>query len=651
MKELLAVLVAVMMLMSAAALAEPAYGGRTHEQAYTELIVGSVTAVNGNFFHGMWGNNTSDIDVRELLHGYSLVSWRTEMGIFAVDLSVVSGIVATADAAGNKTYTIALADDLRYSDGTAIGAADYVFSILLAAAPQIKEIGGMTSGIDYITGASAYAEGGAEVLSGVRLLAPNQFSVTVDGGYLPFFYELGMLSFRPYPISVIAPGCEVGDDGDGAYIRNIDAAAAPVFTSDLLRETILNETTGYMSHPSVTSGPYRLTGYDVQTQVSTFEVNPNFKGLSDGQKPQIERLTLKPVTPETMMEMLVSGEVDLLNKCTQASTIDEGMRLASEGMVDNANYMRAGLSLISFDCTKEPLTSQKVRQALALAFDRGAFVSEYVRNYGIEVNGYYGMGQWMVQLVSGMIPPPVEGLDEGATPEEEAAYEAKLAEWEALTLDELNPYEQDLEAAEALLAEEGWLPDEAGIRHKQEGDELKKLALTMVVAEGNEASEVFEATFVEPLKEVGVELTVVQLPFEQLLRQYYSQEPRMGDMYYLGTNFTEVFDPSYTYSTNEAHLGTLNTTGLMDVQLENLALDMHKTEQGDVLGYCQNWVAFQTRWNELLPAVPVYSNVYFDFFVPRLQNYAIAAHGTWAHAVVYAYLSDAAPEVLAEDGA
>ena len=71
---------------------------------------------------------------------------------------------------------------------------------------------------------------------------------------------------------------------------------------------------------------------------------------------------------------------------------------------------------------------------------------------------------------------------------------------------------------------------------------------------------------------------------------------------------------------------------------------MRKTEPGDVLSYCQKWVAFQERWTEVLPAIPVYSNVYFDFYTTRLQNYRVTENQTWTQAIVAAALAENANE-------
>lgn len=653
MKKWIALLLVAMMMLGMTAIAEqdtsPALGGRTAEQVYEELIVGSTTALSGNFFSEIWGNNTSDIDVRNMIHGYSPVKWKSDLGTFASDPIAVSGITAAIDANGNKTYTIALADNLRYSDGTAILASDYVFSILLSSSPEITEIGGATGKSDYILGMNEYALGEAAALSGVRLLSDTQFSITVRAEYLPFFYEMGLLNVVPFPIAVIAPGCEVADAGQGAFIRNIDTSVeAPVFTAELLRGTMLDPATGYVSHPAVTSGPYKLVSYDAQTNVAEFALNEYYKGDANGQKPTIKRVIFKQVKPETMMEQLKNGEVDLLNKCTQAEYIDAGIALIGEGNIAMKNYMRVGLSFISFNCEKEPFASANLRKAVAMSMDRDQFIADYVKTYGTKVNGYFGIGQWMTRLVDGTIPPPVDE----AAPNDEV-----LSKWEELTLDELNPYALDLDAAKNLLIADGWTLDESGaaydeakggVRAKKDGDTITKLEMTLIAPEGNDAVDLLTG-LKDNLASIGANLTIETAPFADLLKMYYRQEPRENEMFYLGTNFVTLFDPTYVYSTDDANQGALNTTGLRDEKLMQLAMDMRKTEPGDVLAYCQKWLAFQTYWNEVLPIVPLYSNVYFDFHTDRLQEYNVSANETWSQAILTAYLSDTPMEDAADE--
>ena len=72
--------------------------------------------------------------------------------------------------------------------------------------------------------------------------------------------------------------------------------------------------------------------------------------------------------------------------------------------------------------------------------------------------------------------------------------------------------------------------------------------------------------------------------------------------------------------------------------------DMRKTEPGSVYEYVTKWIRFQESYNEVLPAIPIYSNIYFDFFTPLLQNYNITSHVTWTQAILEAYFATEARE-------
>lgn len=660
MKKFLAYFLALLMtLTGVAALAEEPLDAAQSaayqaEKTYDELVVGSTTALSGSFFTEMWGNNTSDLDVRLLLHGYNLMEWKSAEATYGMDDSVVSGMVVTQDSAGNRTYTIALYDDLKYSDGTDITAWDYAFSILLSAAPEVAEIGGKTNDSDYILGLDTYKYGESRTISGVRVLGDHQLSITVKAEYLPFFYELALLDYAPYPISVIAPGCEVADDGEGVYIRNIstDETEEEIFTAELLAETILDSETGYLSHPAVVSGPYTLTSFDWETRTAEFAINEYYKGNSQGQKPGIEKITFRTVQKENMMQALESGEVDLLHKCVQAETLDAGMALVSQsdGAFSVSNYPRSGYSFISFSCERPATQSQKVRQAIAHCFDKEGFVNDYVRNYGIGVDGYYGIGQWMYELAAGSMAAPLDVPAESATEEEIAAYEAEKAQWDALSLENIQSYALDVDAARALLIEDGWVLNREGevfiagtddVRCKLIDDEIVPLELKIIYPEGNDIASYLENEFVKNLKQAGIALTVEAKPFTELLEIYYRQSERDADMIYLATNFAYVFEPSATFNPDDAYQGVNNRSGIADEKLYALACDLRQTEPGDVLGYCQKWIALQEYYSEVLPTLPIYSNVYFDFYTSSLQDYDIAGDISWATAIAGAYLSDA----------
>ncbi len=660
------------------------------ERDYDEIIVANTTQATGGFFTRMWSNVTVDLDVQSLLHGYNLVEWSGDEGFFRTDPSVVSGIAVSDNQAGDRTYVITTYRDLVYSDETPITAADYAFSILLMIAPEVEEIGGSVKNMDYLVGYDDYLEGRTPYLAGVRILNDYMLSITVSHEYLPFFYELGLLDCTPFPISVIAPGCMVRDDGNGVYITNIDPEIEePIFTAELLQETILDPETGYLTHPSVVSGPYVLTSFE--DGKAEFEINEFYKGNSDGIKPSIDRVVLVVDDNETMVSDLKNGEVGLLNRTTYADTIQDGTQLVAETNREDykaasdwerfamSNYSRIGLSYICFCCKRDLVNSEKIRQAIAWCLDKDKLVEDYVSNYGLRVEGYYGLGQWMYRLINKSLPYPVKEPEDEDDEEAKSAYEKELAAWEELTLDDIPKYELDVETAVKLLVEEGWTgnregdpfdPEKDDVRCKKIDDEWIPLELKMIVPEETEIAEQLETTLTEHLKEAGVLLIIEPVDSDTLFKIYYSQEERDCDMIYLATNFTQVFDPSEAFRPDEEEeeeeeeeksedegegeeageddeelvQNTYNTSGVQDEELYRLAVDMRKTEPGETLEYCQKWMEFQKHFAKVLPMIPVYSNVYFDFYPRILRNYNVSEYISWAQAIVYAYIGDAPDE-------
>lgn len=75
---------------------------------------------------------------------------------------------------------------------------------------------------------------------------------------------------------------------------------------------------------------------------------------------------------------------------------------------------------------------------------------------------------------------------------------------------------------------------------------------------------------------------------------------------------------------------------IADEELFALAGDRGATEVGDNEAYLEKWLALQQRFNEVLPTIPLYSNVYFDFYTSELYGYQPSAYYSWASAILYA---------------
>ena len=642
MNKLIALLIVAALAMTAAVFAEET----DIEMDLDHLVVGNPTPMRGEFFTEMWGNSTSDIDVRSLVHGYDIVMWNADYGAFIPDESVVAEIEYLNDENANRSFHITLADDLYWSDGSKITAWDYAFSYLLSIAPEVVDAGGKPIRREHLLGYDAYLNGEVNYLAGVQVFADDELYITLDHRYLPFFYELGLIMCNPYPISVIAPGVEVRDDGDGVYLANIDERIEePLFTGELLKQTVLDPVNGYMSHPSLTCGPYKVISWDGVTV--ELEINPFFKGDHKGDMPLIQYLTYTLAENDTMIEKLRNNEFGLLNKVLKLDSVEAGIELQTEDAFSMTNYLRTGMSYISFICEHPTVAEEEVRQAIAWCLDRDALIAEYTGDNGLRVDGYYGLGQWMYRVVMGVDTPPVQEPEDKTDTKAMAEYEEELKKWEELSLDNLVPYTVDTDKASELLDKAGWTLNEDGVREKEIDDEVITLDLKLIYPEGNSTNELFEKYFIPNLESVGIKLSMEAVPMNELLSRYYKQGERDMDMIYMASNFDIVFDPSVNFIVDEEGNPNWAYTNDTDEELYRLALDMTHTEPGAALEYMQKWIKFQERFNTTLPMLPVYGNVYFDFYTSMLQEYYVEANVTWGQAIIGAFLGEPLEE--AED--
>ena len=169
--------------------------------------------------------------------------------------------------------------------------------------------------------------------------------------------------------------------------------------------------------------------------------------------------------------------------------------------------------------------------------------------------------------------------------------------------------------------------------------------------EGNHIVDTLQENFIDNLNAVGITLELVPTKMEQLLSSYYRQTERTTDMIYLATNFHVIVDPSITYSTDESLNHEIwNNTYSDDEDLYWRAVNMRKTDPLDVYDYVSKWVSFQERYNEVLPTIPIYSNIYFDFYTPMLQNYYITGQVTWSQAIILSYFGEAYEAPETEEG-
>ena len=142
-------------------------------------IIGSTTELSGSdFASSTWGNNAADKDVRDLTNGYACVQ-QTKAGEYVWDTKVVVKsyeIIENDD--GSKTFKVTINDNLKYSDGSAITAKNYLVTTLVFSTPVAAQAAGKDhQSAMTIVGYDTFknyngtaAEGTTKYLSGLDLL-------------------------------------------------------------------------------------------------------------------------------------------------------------------------------------------------------------------------------------------------------------------------------------------------------------------------------------------------------------------------------------------------------------------------------------------------------------------------------------------------
>lgn len=576
-----------------------------------QLVIGTITDLDNDFYDASYNNNATNYKLYDLLHGLATVTSDKE-GAFVYDPTVVKSHEEKENEDGTKTYTVTINDGLVWSDGTPITAKDYVFQLLLESSPEMNQVDGYPSQAGYsLVGYDEFFAGDTKAFAGVHLVDDMTYSVTVKAEELPYHYDITYASAAPRPMHVIAPDCDVEDTENGATITGD-------FTAELLQKTINDPDTGYRYNPKVTCGPYLFDSYDIASRQGTIVVNPKYAGDYRGVKPVIEKIVIKTVKSDTMMNELASGSVDLLFQSSGADTIEAGLDLVDEGKAQKTTYFRNGYGKIQFDCSQFPTDSQNVRQAIAYCLDRNEFARQYSGGYAAVVHSYYGLAQWEYQESK-------DWIDQN-----------------------LNTYEKNIEEAKKLLEADGWNKNAdgsaysgTGTRYKEVDGELKPLTIEWANTDGNPVSELLATMLPEAMAEAGMELKATTMDFPTLQNAITHTGDKIYNMYNLAVGFSLASSPWYYYSTDPVWMqGGYNSNWIADEELEAATEALKPIAYDDNDSWLPAWQNFMKVWNEKLPDIPLYSDEYYDFYSTKLKGWESTSVWEWSRAVLDAWVEE-----------
>ncbi len=423
----------------------------TSEKADNSIILGNTTDLSGKFRYSTFGGTqpgAADLDVSNLVNGLGTVE-TTKEGGYEYNKTVVKEHSEVDNEDGSRTYTITIYDDLKFSDGSAITAKDYlvfplVFSspVAVAAAGKDHKAGLNFVGFESFNTYDGTEGSGTKEFAGLRLIDDYTFSITISPDYLPYFYAVTYAAMSPYYSAMWIGDADVKDDGNGCYLtESFYAKNGDKFEkADLITATAQNTDETYPY-----TGAYVVKSYDNSDKSAVLEINPYFKGNYEGAKPSIQKVVYKKIVSSTQLEDLKAGTLDVIAGITGGDETNEALALAdaSEGKYVYTHYSRAGYGKLGFRADYGPVKYTEVRQAIAYCMDRAKFAKDFTGGYGGVVDGPYYAGSWMYK----------------------AAVEQGMI---------LNAYATSVDSAIEVLTNGGWVYDKDGNEYV-EGVRYKKI--------------------------------------------------------------------------------------------------------------------------------------------------------------------------------
>ena len=429
----------------------------TSSKADNSIILGNATDLSGKFRYATFGGSNpgaADLDVQNLIVGLETVVASKEGGYVWND-TVVAEHSEVDNEDGSRTITIKLHDDLKFSDGSAVTAKNYIAFTLAFSTPVAAQAAGKDhmAGMNFVgfdafnayDGTNAAEDGSvSKEFKGIRLLDELTFSVTVDPQYLPYFYSIAYGSFSAQYLPLWLGEFDIMDDGNGVYLSDgFYAKDGDSFTHAAHIEAAAWDKTDAYPY----SGPYCVESYNEADKSATLVKNEFFKGNYEGTVPQIGKVVYKKIVTDTQIADFESGNLDVIAGITGGNETNEAITLAdnSNGKYVYSHYSRAGYGKLGFRGDFGPVQFVEVRQAIAYCMDRATFAKDFTGGFGGVVDGPYYTGSWM--------------------------YKAAVADGMML-----NAYATSADSAIAVLEQGGWVYNADGSDYAGTGVRYKKIA-------------------------------------------------------------------------------------------------------------------------------------------------------------------------------
>lgn len=595
------------MLVLAACGSQGASKSQSSESKYKELVV-DTQVFSGDFFSGGFSNSAYDSQVIDLTSSTGTVT-QDSNGKFLINKGIVTDekLDRTKDADGNTVITWHLRKDLKWSDGEPIKAQDYAFAMLFNYSKEWTEVGAQVAVEPAVLGLADYSAGKAERLKAIKVIDDHTFSITIDKSALPYFFEMSFFSVGAYPMHELAKGAKISSTDAGVKIEGVDLKAV----AEHVKTTQVDS-----KKPTVTYGKY-LFDKTSDTEI-VLKANPNYVGNHEGVKPSIETVTLKANTNSDLaIQRLQKGEVDFVPNLVDAQSIKAATEDKTLGTI---NYNRNGYGYLGMANEFGPTADVNVRHAIGHLVNRNQLITDVLGGSGVLVNSQYSFAQWMAK-------------------EKESELNSKLNKYEysvAKSNEALDKSEYRFEADGVTKFDSS----KASASYLRYNSKKEVLEIKHMATDNNPVSTSLETNLLVDAPKVGMKYSVTKTDFATLQKEIglvtTKSDAAQYHIYNLATTWAgAVIDPyNVEHSRN---LGKrANTWRVNDAQIDKLSEEMRKTESSDTEAFANKWLAYQVRFNEILPILPLYSNTYYNAYsAEKVETDPTTSIRNWSKLIEY----------------
>jgi ABC-type oligopeptide transport system substrate-binding subunit len=231
-----------------------------------------------------------------------------------------------------KIYTFTIREGLKFGDGTPVTAADFVYSINRALAPETAAFGA-AGHFGHIVGAQDVLDGKAKEVSGVKALDDRTLQITLDS---PIAYFLSLLTYS-------------------------DTFVVP-------RKLV--ESGGTWQEQAYGTGPFKVKEWKHGQSITLVANEHYWQG-----KPGVANVVMPfNKDSETAYQLYQTGELDIMG--SQQNPVPSAHIAELQGQPDFKSAAALATRYIGFNNLKAPFDNVDVRRAFALAVDKQTLANQ-----------------------------------------------------------------------------------------------------------------------------------------------------------------------------------------------------------------------------------------------------------------------------------